>query len=233
MIDGCSDYQKQLEEYVLLNADFNFIVNEDGVKLYSKQINDFKSRVKYSILRNGVDVSKFRTKYECPNVLKQNNTALYVGAINVEWPLVVESAKKLPDINFVIVCPAEIPDYAKNEQLSNLTFIPGIKPSEVPMYVTNCDLIIVPNPKNVYKIRPWGITAKYYQAMTARKPIVSYSDTEELKKYGVNVSYDYDSFISNLAIAMNGPREVTYDYDAKDWSMIASTFIEKLKTLID
>lgn len=228
MIEGCPETERILETHVLINSDLNLLVNNAGFDLYSKKIKNFENLTRSVILRNGVDVSKFRLKYPIPKVLQKPNTALYVGAIGVEWNLILKAASELPDVNFIIICPVTPPVYFLTSSLKNLTFICGIEPSEVPLYVTNCRLIIVPNPQDLYKKRPWGITAKYYQAMIAGKPIVSFSDTEELTEFGVYVSNDYDTFISQIREALNGPEKIEYNYSPKDWQEIGEEFLSYL-----
>lgn len=212
-------------------ADMNYIVNKAGVKVYEKNIDDFQNAIKYQILPNGVNVELFKHKYDKPKELVCANTFLYVGARVIEWDLIKRAAEARPEYTFVIVCPEKMPDGFTSVSACNIKYIPGIKPSEVPAWVTNCDVVIVPNPTGWYKIKPWGITAKYYQAMEARRPIVAYEDTDELAEYGAYVAHDYDTFISMLDEALAMRSGVEYSFNAMDWSRISTVFLESIAKL--
>lgn len=232
MVDGVSDKERNQEAYVLKNCDLALLVNQAGLDLYRSKMNDFDGNVNYQILSNGVDTDKFKVKYPVPKQFEKGNIALYVGALAPEWELTLKIAEACPNINFVIVCPVICPQEIKDSSPSNLVFIPGIYPSEVPAWITNCDVFIVPYPTGMYKIRPWGITAKYYQAMTAKKPIVVYDDTDELKQYGISVNHDYESFIQSIKKAFENKHDVEYELGDKDWTHINNDFIKKLESLI-
>lgn len=222
----------EAETHVLKCCDMTYIVNKAGLDLYRSRVSDFDNIVKYQMLPNGVNTELFKHTYPTPKDLSQPNTALYVGARVIEWPLIIEAAQEHPHINFVIVCPETPPDNFLHSGLKNIHYIPGIKPSEVPAWVTNCDVVIVPNPQGWYKIKPWGITAKYYQAMEAGKPIVVFEDTDELSEYGVSVAHDYKTFTTMLAKAFDDKSHITYEFRAKDWEDISKDFIESLDKLI-
>lgn len=213
------------EYHVLKECDLSFIVNQEGLDLYRSKYKDFDKNVKFQMLSNGVDVEKFGLKYPVPEKLKKENTALYVGARDAQWDLLLYSAKNCPDINFVIVCPEKPTEEFANANLSNLTYIPGISPSEVPAWITNCDVVIIPNPTGRWRIKPWGITAKYYQAMKAKKPIVSYEDTPRLKTdFDIDVAYSFDEFVAYLNKVMDNKGERHYILENKDWAEITGIF---------
>ncbi len=231
MINGATEETKKQEEHIMLNSDCVFIVNQAGFSLYRSKIQDFDKRIKAVLLPNGVDTDDFKKKYPCPDALKKNNTALYVGAHAIEWNLIVLAAQQCPEINFIIVCPEVPPTFFLETSLSNLQYIPGIPPKEVAQWVTNCDVYIVPYPKGWYKIRPWGITAKYYQAMAAQRPIVAYEDTDELEQYGVVVSHSYKEFINNLQSSMTTKGAHHYTYAGTDWKIVTDKFLNQIKSL--
>ena len=162
-------------------------------------------------------------------LLQKPNTILYVGAWEVEWPLLFKAASVNPDFNYIVVCPNYPPQdiQKKVEQTSNLFYVPGIKPSEVPAWITNCTVVMVPYVTDFYKDRPLGITAKYYQAMAANKPIVAYCDTPKLKEVGVIVTYTYDGFIAAIRDAIKtGTKNYSFDLQDRRWETITQKFIE-------
>ena len=232
MIDGAPDYLVTMETKVLLKSNITVLVNEESLNLYRKHIPDFDKIINYKIIPNGVDIEKYRLNYLCPPELSKKNTALYVGARPIEWDLIIEAAKACANINFVIVCP-ERPNSNTlqmiNEQ-SNITYIPGIKPSEVPKWVTNCDVIIVPNPAKEYQRRPWGITAKYYQAMAARKPIVAFDDSDTLRDKGIEVCHSYNEFIETLKRVMDGTHTKFYEFSGQEWDTVTKEMCDCIVT---
>ena len=228
MYDGALSRYVKNETHMVLGADLNIIVNNDGLELYKRKIPDFESMAKFTVLSNGVDIESYEKKYECPELLKKPNTVLYVGAWEVEWELLFLAAEKLPECNFVVVLPnfprSEIQKKAAERE--NLFYVPGIAPDEVPAWVTNCSVVMVPYVTDFYKNRPLGITAKYYQAMAAKKPIVAYCDTPKLKDAGAVVTYTYDDFISEIEKAVR-KKECSYRFDLSDrtWESITKQFL--------
>ena len=225
---------KKFEFNMLAKADIVFLVNQKGYNLYKKQFPCFDEKVNFKILSNGVDVKLYQKQYPKPLELKVPNTALYVGARPIDWNMILESAKLANHINFIIVCPLSIPfSFRKKYQLlKNLFYIKGIDRELVPNWVTNADVIIIPNPKNWYKSRPWGVTAKYYQAIAAKKPIISYHDIDELEKLNISVTYDTKSFVNQLSKAIkNKTTNYCINLKEKDWNRISKTFHDEIESL--
>lgn len=220
---------KKLEQHILYSADLNILVNNEGLEAYRKSVPDFDSQVKYTILSNGIDINSYKKSYPVPELLKKENTILYVGAWEVEWHLLFKAAEENPDFNYIVVCPNYPPQeiQKKVSDTPNLFYVPGIKPAEVPAWITNCSVVMVPYVTDFYKDRPLGITAKYYQAMAARKPIVAYYDTPKLTEAGAVVTYTYDDFISAVREAVKaGPKDYTFDLQNREWENITRLFIE-------
>ncbi len=234
MIPTASSEAVEKEKHLLLNCDKALIVNKLGLDLYRRNIPGFDEKVDYEILSNGVDSSAYKLKYDCPKELKKSNTALYMGALPPNMDAVFYVAERLQDINFVLVCPEALSEdnAIKMSSFKNITYIPGVPPREVPSWVTNANLIIVPYPDNRYRLKPWGITAKYYQAMTAGKPIVAYHDTEELRDYGISVSYTKDDFAAAIREHINdGHIHYDFDSDSMDWSVKTGQFLSVLESI--
>lgn len=234
MISTASQEAVNQEKHLLLNCDIALIVNKQGVNLYRRNIPNFDEIVRYEIISNGVDSSAYKLHYDCPTELNKNNTALYMGALPPNMDVVFYVAERLQDINFILVCP-EPPSENNRIKLSsfkNITYIPGVAPKDVPSWVTNANLIIVPYPDNRYKLKPWGVTAKYYQAMVAGKPIVAYHDTEELKDYGISVVYTKDDFVSAIREHINdGAIDYDFDGDSMDWSVKTGRFLSVVESI--
>ena len=229
MYDGALSRYVANETRMVLGADINLIVNDEGLELYRRKIPEFDEKVRYEILSNGVDIASYEKSYPCPELLKKPNTVLYVGAWDVEWNLLFLAAEKMPECNFVVVLPnypsPEI--QRKASETKNLFYVPGIRPDEVPSWITNCSVVMVPYVTDFYKNRPLGITAKYYQAMAAKKPIVSYCDTPKLKEAGVCVTYTYEDFMDGVRSALL-KKSCGYVFNLSDrkWENITKRFLE-------
>ena len=231
MYDGALSRYVKNESHLMKTVDFNIIVNNEGLDLYRRKIENFENTIKYTVLSNGVDIESYEKIYDCPEILKKPNTILYVGAWEVEWNLLFEAANANADFNYVVVCPnfpsGEIQEKVKTYK--NLFYVPGIPPAEVPAWITNCSVVMVPYVTDFYKNRPLGITAKYYQAMAAHKPIVSYCDTPKLADVGVSVVYSYADFISAVRNAVQQKTcSYTFDLSNRRWENITARFLEIL-----
>lgn len=232
MFDGALPRYVKNETKMVLEADLNIIVNNDGLELYRRKIPDFEKKAKYTLLSNGVDIESYEKTYPCPELLKKQNTILYVGAWEVEWELLFKAAAQTPDFNYIVVLPnfpsAEIQKRA--EERPNLFYVPGISPDQVPAWITNCTVVMVPYVTDFYKNRPLGITAKYYQAMAAHKPIVAYCDTPKLAEAGAVVTYTYDDFIAAVKEAVaKGSKSYNFDLKDRRWDKICEKFLELIK----
>lgn len=223
------DRVKKMEQNILYKADLNLIVNQEGIDAYKKSILDFDTKVKYELLSNGIDIKSYEKDYPIPELLQKENTVLYVGAWEVEWTLLYKAATANPEYNYIVVCP-NYPSSSVQEEIkkyNNIFYVPGIKPSEVPAWITNCSVVMVPYVTDFYKDRPLGITAKYYQAMAAKKPIVAYCDTKKLLNAGIPVTYTFDDFIKEVQNAII-KKSANYSFDLKgrEWETICKKFME-------
>ena len=225
---------KALEKNMLLKADRVLLVNEEGLEAYRRLIPDFDQKVSCTILPNGVDLAPYMRRYSEPEALKGKKGIVYAGAWGVEWELLYRAAGELPKLHFFVICP-NYPDKAvlnRVEKIPNLTYIPGIPSGEVPAWITNCTAVMVPYVTDFYKDRPLGITAKYYQAMAAHKPIVAYSDTEKLAAAGVRVTYRYEDFIQAVReAAAEKYRSYDFDLTGRDWDVIGKQFLKEIGPL--
>lgn len=219
---------KELERHILYTADLSLIVNQEGLEAYRASVPEFDQKVCYQLLSNGIDLDSYKRAYPVPQELDKPNTVLYVGAWEVEWPLLFRAAAEMPGCNFVVVCPNYPSDKVLRQvdSMANLSYVPGIKPDQVPAWITNCSVVMVPYVTDFYKDRPLGITAKYYQAMAAGKPIVAYCDTPKLKEVGVLVSYTYDDFILSVGEAMaRKSQSYSFDLQGREWNDVCRRFI--------
>ncbi|QXP66972.1 glycosyltransferase [Polaribacter sp. AHE13PA] len=225
----------EAEKEILFNADLVFLVNKENFDTVTGFYKEYTKSKNCAILNNGVDMDAYTQTYSIPNALQKENTVLYVGARDIDWDMIVEAANLDKHLNFVIVCP-EIPNENfinyTNLKNTNLFYIDGIKPTDVPKYITNADVVIVPNPKDRYKTKNWGITAKYLQAMAAKKPIVAYHDGEYLKDYEIEPVYNTTDFLLKINTALKKP-VVNYNYNLaeRDWTVLTEKFYNSIINL--
>ena len=105
-------------------------------------------------------------------------------------------------------------------------------PKEIPSWLTNCNVFIVPYEKGVRTNRGFGITAKYYQAMAAKKPIVAYNEIPQVSEVGIPVVNTVETFIEELEKAMKiSTMNYDFDLESKKWSKLKNLFIKTLEEL--
>jgi glycosyltransferase involved in cell wall biosynthesis len=203
---------------------------------------------KLSVIRNGVDVSKFNIKIDSQAIRRRyakpdEKMVLYVGrlvhekGVHVLIGAVPKVLSVLPDVNFVIVGEGGMKEYLSKEAwdfgVADHVFFPGFVDEEtlISLYKAS-DAAVFPS---LYE--PFGITA--LEAMAAKTPVVV-SDTGGLAeivehdKTGVKVHPDNSDSLAwgilrvlqnqKLAnvIRENAYRKVVKDYD---WDVIADETI--------
>lgn len=226
---GVPNRIKKLEQNILNNADMTLLVNKESLESYTKWIPDFETRIPHIILPNGIDIEAYKKTYPVPEQLKDKTSILYVGACEVDWPLLYKAASVHPKYDYIVVCPNyPSPSVLKKvETIPNLTYIPGIKPDEVPVWMTNCSVVMVPYQTGYYDDWALSITAKYYKAMAAKKPIVAYAAPKQLMEFGIPVTYTYDDFINEVEKAVSLKSfSYSFDLEGREWSVICKSFLE-------
>ena len=219
---------KELEKELLEKADLVLLVNKENKNTIVKNYSYLQNKQHIKILNNGVDIAAFKKEYPKPSILKKVNTLVYVGARDIDWDMVVEAASIEKKLNFIIICP-EVPNqnflaYSQKSN-TNLFFINGISPKQVPSYITNADVVIVPNPKNRHKNKNWGITAKYLQAMAAKKPIIAYHDGDYLLDYEIEPVYTTQDFLTKAKQYLKTPVvNYSYNLEQRDWEYLKDEF---------
>lgn len=220
---------------MLKKADLSILVNRDAVELYKKRIPDFESSCKYTIISNGISLSDYQISYFRPDLLKGEKTAVYIGVAPIEWQLMIDAAIAIDDVDIYIVMPVEIPEEHKEKvnSVKNLHYIPGVLSSEVPSWVTNCNVCITPMETGFEQRRAnINLTAKDLKAMAAHKPIVAYSVNSSLINYGISVTYTYKDFIDQLEKALNeGRRDYSIDFRLYDWNYLCKSFLNEIREL--
>jgi hypothetical protein len=227
-------YLKKFEINILNKANYVFPVNNEGLALYKKVYKDqvnFETN-KFRIISNGVELKNYNSGYKPSknNLNRKKLSAVYVGVWPVDWDLIFYTAERLPFVDFIIIIPKkQQPRIMRNiKTTKNITFIQGVFPNEVPFYVNNSSIIIVPYKKDDYKNYSRGITAKYYQAMVANKPIVSYHDDPSLKNYGITVVFDKDDFVKEVKKQIGKNKLYNINVSELNWEYVCEQFYQNI-----
>lgn len=218
----------EAEHQMLQKADSIALVNEESREVYKDAFRDYDDK-KSIVVSNGVEISEYRKKYPVPPIMEGKKTAIFIGLFDMEWGLIVEAAIKLPEITFIVVNPNQLAKEVEEKiaKYDNIIYVPGIKPSEVPQWVTNSNLIMQPYPKFVFsEKKSLSLTAKNYKAMAAGKPIVAYMIPKSLERYGLIVADTYEEFIEAVKDNID---KTDYKYNInlaeKDWDFLCEKFM--------
>ncbi len=78
------------------------------------------------------------------------------------------------------------------------------------------------------------MTAKYYQAMAAQRPIVAYNEIQAVGDVGIPLSYTEEEFSAKLKAAMGtAPKKYDYNLEERRWSFVKDQFINTMKRLLN
>ena len=224
-------FNEKGEENILAKADLILTVNENSISAYKEKFPTVFNSRKYICVPNGVNVSAYQIRYPKPELLNYPKTACYIGSFPPDWELVFATADDIPQLRIVIITPHAIPHNVEKQlkKHDNLFYVDGINPSEVPVWITNCDIVLQPFPAvygHMLK-QSLGLTAKNYKAMAAKKPIVTHQIPLNLSRYGLITTDNKEDFIKGVkdALSNNHPH---YSLDVKDldWGRLCQKFLE-------
>jgi glycosyltransferase involved in cell wall biosynthesis len=222
---------KKLEQKMIEYADQVLAVNNESIILYKKTFPEINNE-KFHVISNGANISAFQKTHACPNILQNKKTALYIGAFPIDWNVVIKAAKKLPNIYFVIIYPVQNFSTPIDviDKIDNIIYIPGIKSIDIPQWVTNANLIVAPLRSNHKNRKALGLTAKNYQAMAAKKPIVTYNIPASISKYGIITTSNIAEFIDAVSENISKKNiEYRININEKNWSNVSSSFLSVIK----
>jgi glycosyltransferase involved in cell wall biosynthesis len=162
-----------------------------------KHLQKYRSDV--NLVYNGVSELFFMKT--CGSNILSNNTELdkiphpiigYIGyiAYKINFSLLAEIAKKMPQWSIVLIGPNNISDkdmkaYSKLKALLNVHILPEVKPEKVPHYISKMDVCLLPY-KSCEQI-DYCFPNKFWEYMAIGKPIVSvkWSAIEEYERSGL------------------------------------------------
>jgi len=207
---------KNLEEDLKSKVN-NIIYSAHTLKKY---LSGYEDKAFY--ISNGVDINHFlNTKKEIPADLKniQRPIAIYVGAID-EWfgvEFLREVAISCKDISFVLIGNPKI-NLTKLKDLKNIYFLGKKDYKDIPSYIYNSDVGIIPfniNHPVVKTVNP----IKLYEYMACGLPVVAVKWEElELINSPALLSDNVKDFSTNLKIAIKNGKDKDYINYAKQHS---------------
>lgn len=224
------EYAIAAEKRLIAKADKILLVNNESLAVYAEKFPDVYNKDKFYVVSNGVDISVYLKKYECPDELKWPKTALYIGASLIDWELIIMAAQQLPDIRFIIITPNKPINkvLARTKSISNLLYISGISPSQVPKWVTNASMILQPfsSTSQYCNKKSLGLTAQNYKAIAAQKTIITHQIPMHLSKYGLITTNTYQDFIDAIAKNINNNKvQYNIDINEKSWEYLCMQFL--------
>jgi glycosyltransferase involved in cell wall biosynthesis len=247
----CYDYMDDIEIFHHKNNEIekrhaNLIEKSDLVFVTAEKLHEEVASLGHKNIvdvSNGVDYSYFNNiKHKVQLDVSNRKKVGYVGALYkwVDMDIVLNVAKKLPDIDFILVGPlGDKYEHYTKMNYNNISFI-GVVPYElVPAYINLFDVAIIP-------FRPGSIAEstdpiKLYEYFSLGKPVVS-TIMRQLIKYAndelmicTNDASEFASAISYFLYKDSSQNKNKRIKIAKNnsWNAKAMTMLESIKLLMD
>lgn len=194
---------------------------------------------KFCIVRNGTEFEHF---YEAGLIQSEHNRNVigYYGAVAhwFAWEKVCYLAEKLPECDIVII--GDVTEYRdKLEQYSNIKLMGEKKYIELPKYLADFDVCLIPFDTSTDLIKATN-PVKFYEYLSAGKRIVA-TEIPELEPYRdeyVYMSNDNDEFLEYVKLCLNGCDKLKAKEDcvslAKecDWQKRYEQFADACKSIV-
>jgi hypothetical protein len=212
------------EAYHLMAKSCNtWFTNSDENIVYYKEHYNPKECI---LVKNGVDINKFSTKYPLPDDMKNIPHPIvgFGGKIShlVDYQLINYLTKKNPDKSFVFVGQILDKDvFNKIEKTTNVFYLGDKNYSQYPAYVTNFDIGIVPYV--VKKLQHGGDSMKVYEYLAAGLNVIGVpaGGMQDLSSYIylANSAEEFSQGIENAVIGRslnNLPNFYTWNFKVKE-----------------
>lgn len=161
------------------------------------------------LMPNGADVEHYRRVASEPADLAKvpRPRVVYVGALApwVDFALMNEVARRMPDVSFVWIGPGGAGSIAARPNV----YVPGPRPyEELPGYLQHCDVGVIPfdrerHPRLVDSVHP----LKLYDYLAAGLPVVA-TPWAELRRINppARMACTADEFVAAIGSAVREPR---------------------------
>ena len=179
--------RKLLEKYLFSLPQFKklVVINKALYDYYINNFTIFKNNPKKILLASdGADLTKVISNRKIINI---NNKSPIIGYSGSLYPgkgidTIIELAKIMPEYNFVIAGGSEdeIKRFKKTYKLNNLYFHGFVTPSDIPAFLSECDILLAPYSQKVYSdnnkkinLADWMSPLKIFDYMSSGKPIIA------------------------------------------------------------
>jgi uncharacterized SAM-binding protein YcdF (DUF218 family)/glycosyltransferase involved in cell wall biosynthesis len=190
------------------HADLVFVTSE---RLRSRAA---KFRTEVHLFPFGVNLERFEEVRRAPDDPPEDFRSLahpvvgYVGGLHqwVDQPLLADVARRLPDVSFALVGPAQT-DVSALQRCANVTLFGQRAHPDLPRYVKEFDVGIVPYLLTDYTANVYPTKLNEYLSMGI--PVVA-TDLPEIRRFNrdhgdvVQVGADADAFANAIEQALNG-----------------------------
>lgn len=235
-----------LDDYSLFDGAFKSLGNYEN-NLLSKvdsvfSVSDIlkKSKIPKSgnsyFLGQGVDSEHFNM---IPYIKKNQIERPIIGFFGlisswIDLNLIIKSAENYPEYDFVLIGPVK-EDISKVAKLSNVKFLGEIAYKDLPLYIKNFDVAIIP--KKVNKLTAAMNSLKLLEYLSLGLPIVS-TNLPEIEKFNnyVYIGSDDEHFVSLIKVALENDklearllrRQLAEKYN---WKSIAEEILFKINEI--
>jgi glycosyltransferase involved in cell wall biosynthesis len=201
--------REYLEKYLFSRKEFKrlVVINKKLYDFYKNNFSIFKkSPEKIIIAEDGADIPNFINNTTYDYEIKNKPIIGYAGSLypgkGIET--IAKIADIMPNITFLIAGGNinQIDSYKRNYKLNNLIFKSFISPSDIPLFLSNCNILLAPYQDKVFSdifktnnLVDWMSPLKIFEYMASKKPIIasnlpSVEEILEDKKTALLVDYN-------------------------------------------
>ena len=179
--------RKLLERYLFSLPQFKklVVINKALYDYYINNFSLFKNNPNKILLApDGSDSTEVITNKKIINL---NNNLPRIGYAGSLYPgkgvdTIIELARIMPECNFVIAGGSdnEIKHFKETNNLNNLFFYGFVTPSDIPVFLSECDILLAPYSEKVYSeynkkvnLADWMSPLKLFDYMSSKKPIIA------------------------------------------------------------
>ena len=214
MIYDCMDYHAgfSTNSPEMIEEETRLLERADLVVTTSAALSEIVSEtVPNLLIRNAGEIDYFSESPEIPAYASERPVAGYLGAI-ADWfdiDLVVESAHRFPDWDFVLVGSTDHCDTLEARKLSNITFVGEVPYAEAAAWVHSFDVAMIPF--RLTELTRCTNPVKVYEYLAAGKPVVATALPEvQLMSAVVHVADSHEAFMNLLATAMGEKHDAAH-----------------------
>lgn len=208
-MDDYTGFLGTTEDFLKNNCIY-LLEKSDAVVVSSQFLADVAGKYtepgKIEIVRNGTEVNHFIQAAQMEKKEKVRKVIGYYGAVShwFAWEKVCYLAKRFTDCDIVIV--GDVTDYKKQlEQYSNIELLGEKSYSELPSYLVDFDVCLIPFDTSTDLIKATN-PVKFYEYLSAGKKVVA-TDIPELEPYRdkfVYMSNDDEKFAEYVRLCLEG-----------------------------